>query len=112
MAQHDEIEKDQYDKIHELTKKVESLTGAVDVANQINIELSKLLKRALSYEFYVIIILIAALVYGAIGEKGLYSVRQFVPMPMQSIPTDDGTTDGAVSSVIFPWYGDRKIVKA
>lgn len=72
---HADIEKDQYEKIHALTSKMEQLTGAVDVANQINIELMKLLKKALCYEFWVIVLLIGAIIYGAIGKEGFYAVR-------------------------------------
>lgn len=104
MPTNSEIEKDQYDKINTLTGRVEQLVGAVDVANQINLELMKLLKKALAYEFWVIIILIAALVYGAIGEKGLYSVRQVIP-----VPSSDGQAS-LIGNDMAPW-NDRKIVK-
>jgi len=75
MEEHAAIEKDQYEKIHALTSSVDQLRGAVDVANQINIELMKLLKKALCYEFWVIVLMIGAIIYGAIGKEGFYAVR-------------------------------------
>lgn len=98
---HEEIEKDQYNKINSLTARVEGLTAAVDVSNQINIEMTRMLRKALSYEFWTIIVLIAVLIYGAIGEKGFRTVRDAVPFPYSS---DDQQT-----SVIAPW-NDQKIV--
>lgn len=96
-----EIEKDQYEKINDLTQKVASLTSAVDVSNQVNIEHMKLLKKALSYEFYLILFLIAALVYGAIGKDGLFSVRHVVPIP--TYPTDQPSDQ---QTMIIPWHND------
>ena len=54
MAQHDDIEKDQYAKIEVLTKTVSELTGAVSVLNKTNTDLTTTLKRALFYQFIVI----------------------------------------------------------
>lgn len=98
---HDDIEKDQYEKINSLAAKVEGLTAAVDISNQLNIETVKLLKKALSYEFWTIIVLIAALVYGAIGKDGLFAVRQAVP-----VPTVPALPQGDQQAVIAPWHND------
>lgn len=106
-AEHKEVEKDQYMKIENLTKTVSELTGAVSVLNKTNSELITLLKKALSYEFYVILILIAALVYGAIGKEGLYSVRQVMPVPTPAPQSDDG--GGATAAILFPWHDDRRV---
>lgn len=98
---HDAIEKDQYDKINSLVARVEGLTAAVGVSNQINIEMTRMLKKALSYEFWTIIVLIAALVYGAIGKDGLFAVRQAVPVPnVPALPHSDQ------QAVIAPWHND------
>ena len=99
MPSNAEIEKDQYEKINTLTGRVEQLVGAVDVANKINLELMKLLKKALSYEFWVILFLIAALVYGAIGKDGLFAVRQAVPLP--TCPPS-----GEQQTMLVPWHND------
>lgn len=102
MGVHEEhlaVEKDQYEKINTLTSKVEQLTGAVDVANQINLELMKLLKKALCYMFWVIVFLIGAIIYGAIGKDGFYAVRGTIPMPSQSVVSQDA----------IPWTDKSKI---
>lgn len=100
MATNDEIHRDQYAKIDMLTKSVSELSGAVAVLNKTNTDLVSLLKKALSYEFYVILILIAVLIYGAIGEKGFKTVREAVPFPYD--------TGDHQSSFIVPW-NDQKI---
>lgn len=100
----DRVEADQYAKIEVLTKSVSELTGAVSVLNKTNTDLVSLLKKALTYEFYTILILIAALVYGAIGKEGLYSVRQIVPVP-NGAPVDLPHTDGVS---VIPWNDDLR----
>lgn len=73
----------QWKSINALTAEVKSLSGTVDAQNKIITDLVALLKKALSLEFYVILILIAALVYGAVGKEGLYAVRQSLPIPQR-----------------------------
>lgn len=105
MAQHDEIEKDQYLKIENLTKTVSELTGAVSVLNNTNTDLVATLKRSLFYEFLTIIFLIAVIAYGAIGERGLYAVRDTVPSMVRpnaprspAVPIPDGSqNDSAIA---------------
>ena len=96
-----EIEKDQYEKINALTGRVEQLVGAVDVANQINLELMKLIKKALCYMFWIIVFLICAIIYGAIGKDGFYAVRPDFKgcVAIQTIapPPDTQITVGGVS---------------
>lgn len=94
MPTKEEIEKDQYEKINALTGRVEQLVGAVDVANQINLELMKILKKAIFYMFLIIVFLIGAIIYGAIGKEGFYAVRQTVPIPSSG-------KDAAI-----PWFND------
>ena len=69
----------QWKEINNLTAEVKSLSGTVEAQNKINADLVALLKKALSYEFYVILFLVAALAYGAIGREGLFAVRQILP---------------------------------
>lgn len=97
MATHDEIEKDQYQQIHSLAAEVHSLSGAVQVSNEINKQLVALMKKVFYCMFFIILVLIGALVYGAIGKDGLYSVRDTLPknpitsrlvMPID-VPPDD-----------------------
>ena len=98
---HDAIEKDQYEKLNALTTKVEGLTSAVDVSNDILIkqmeQSSEDHKVAISelrmmHDSYVtmtkyiigllaliIFSLIGAITYGAIGKQGLFAVRDTIP---------------------------------
>lgn len=82
--------------IGDLTAEVKVLSGTVSAQNDTNKDLVKLLKKALSYEFYVILVLIAALVYGAIGKDGLFAVRQTIPLPA------NGNNGGDQSACIQP----------
>ena len=136
MATRDDIEKDQYDKISHLAAEVETnngrveqLTASVDVSNQLIIKQMEQLasehKSAMTelrsmHDSYVkmtryifgmlgviILFLIAALVYGAIGKDGLYAVGQTVPtnrmagkdaIPVSDkekprLPVEDNTTE-------------------
>ena len=108
MAQHDDIEKDQYAKIDVLTKTVSELTGAVSVLNKTNTDLTSTLKRALFYQFIVIVFLILVIAYGAIGERGMYAVRETMPSVIQQgtprspavpIPDGSGSQDAAIAPV-------------
>ena len=108
MAQHDDIEKDQYAKIEVLTKSVSELTGAVSVLNKTNTDLTTTLKRALFYQFIVIVFLILVIAYGAIGERGMYAVRKTMPSVIQqgtprspAVPIPDGSEskDAAIAPV-------------
>lgn len=74
-AAQDPIERDQYKKIHSLADKVEQLTGVVRVSNEINLQLVGLMKKALLYMFWIIVLLIGTVIYGAIGKEGFYAVR-------------------------------------
>lgn len=136
MASRDDIEKDQYDKISHLAEeieanngRVEQLTASVDVSNRLIVrqmeQSAEDHKAAMAelrgmHDSYVkmtrylfgmlgviILFLIAALVYGAIGKDGLYAVRQTVPtsrvagkdaIPLQDkekprLPQEDDTTE-------------------
>lgn len=73
----------QWEAINGLTAEVKLLAGVVQAQTDANAQLRSLLKTALSYEFYVILFLIAALVYGAIGREGLFAVRRLLPVPQQ-----------------------------
>ena len=88
----------QWKSINALVAEVKSLSGTVEAQNKINSDLVTLLRKALSYEFYVILILIAALVYGAIGKEGLFAVRQSLPIPQR----DDGDTTTMAQPIAPP----------
>ena len=137
MAQHDEIEKDQYKKIAELTAevktnngRVEQLSASVDVTNQLVIKQMeqsseehkasmaemramydshvKMTKWFIGALIVIIIVLILALAYGAIGERGMYAVRETMPSVIQQgnprspavpIPDGSGSQDAAIAPV-------------
>lgn len=108
MANHDEIEKDQYEKINALTTRVESLVGVVDTSNDILIKQMEqnatdhaaamdkmqamhdsyvtMTKYIIGLLFIVIFSLIGALIYGAVGKEGLRAVRETMPKVAQAIP--------------------------
>lgn len=83
---HDEIEKDQYDKINALSANVAGLASAVEISNNINLQLVALLKKVLIGAFIIILILLGALIFGAIGKEGLFAVRDSMPKVTQAIP--------------------------
>ena len=108
MAQHDEIEKDQYAKIEVLTKSVSELTGAVSVLNKTNSDLVVTLKRSIFYQFIIIVFLILVIAYGAIGERGMYAVRETMPTVIQKgsprspaapLPDGNGEQEAAIAPV-------------
>lgn len=109
--QRDDIEKDQYDKINGLTAEVRELAGAVQVSNNINGELLKLLRRVLSGAFWVIVLLVLALLYAANGPDGYKAIRETLPnIPgVPTAPTDDGGTAATVSP-IFPPPDPRSVM--
>lgn len=78
----DPVEVDQYRKIHNLADKLEQLTGVVQMSNEINRQLVDLMKKALKYMFWIIVLLIGTVIYGAIGEKGFYAVRHGIDVAM------------------------------
>lgn len=105
---HDNIEKDQYDKINSLAAKVEGLTSAVDVSNDILVKQMEqsakgheaamakmqdmhdsyvtMTKYIIGLLFLVIFSLIGAIIYGAIGKQGLFAVRDTMPKVALAIP--------------------------
>lgn len=89
----------QDERINKLTARVEQLTGAVDVSNQMNLQLIALLKKALFYMFLIIVFLIGAIIYGAIGKDGFYAVR----------PTFPTTAYHPHGGDIIPWSDDGGI---
>ena len=105
---HDEIEKDQYEKLNALAARVEGLTSAVDVSNDILVkqleqsaadyaaameEMKSMHESYVTMTKYIIGILsvvifslIGAIIYGAIGRQGLFAVRDSMPKVALAIP--------------------------
>lgn len=118
MEQHDEIEKDQYAKIEVLTKSVSELTGAVSVLNKTNSDLVVTLKRSIFYQFLVIVFLILVIAYGAIGERGMYAVRETMPAVVRptaprtpAVPIPDGSGADEAAIVPAPYNDLEKYIK-
>lgn len=98
---HDEVEKNQWKVINSLAAKVEGLSSAVDVSNDIlikqmeqNAEEHKaaiaelrtmhdsyvtMTKYIIGLLAIIIFSLIGAIIYGAIGKQGLFAVRDSMP---------------------------------
>lgn len=102
MATNDEVHRELFTKVGTLANSVSELSGAVAVLNKTNTELTITLRRANFYQFVTILFLIAVIAYGAIGERGLYAVRDTVPSmvnrqsPYQSpLPIPDGSGEEA-----------------
>ena len=111
MEHNDDIEKDQYAKIEVLTKSVSELTGAVSVLNKTNSDLVTTLKRSIFYQFLVIVFLILVIAYGAIGERGMYAVRETMPTVVRptaprtpAVPIPDGS--GGEAAIAPAPYND------
>ena len=104
MATHDEIERDQYEQIHSLAAEVHSLSGAVQVSNEINKQLVALMRKVFYCMFFIIVILIGALIYGAIGKDGLFSVRDTLPV---SAPIQANAEPWITSDQMDRWNGRR-----
>ena len=105
---HDEIEKDQYEKLNALAARVEGLTSAVDVSNDILVKHMEqsaadhaaameemksmhesyvtMTKYIIGLLFVAIFSLIGAIIYGAVGKQGLFAVRDAMPRVAQAIP--------------------------
>ena len=104
MATHDEIERDQYQQIHSLAAEVHTLAGTVEIANQINEKLLKLMTKVFYCMFFIVIVLIGALIYGAIGKDGLFSVRDTLPV---STPIQANAEPWITSDQMDRWHGRR-----
>lgn len=97
MEQRNDIEADQYDKINKLASRVEQLTGVVDVSNQLNSKLLTLLTKVLYGSFIIILCLVGALIFGAIGKDGLFAVRNSLPIPERQQQSQN---------IAIPWHSD------
>lgn len=97
----EDIERNQYDRINELSSRVDFLAGQVETSNKLNAELVKLLRRESNGKFGVIIVLIAALIYMALGPDGYNAVRDTIPTPWRK-----GEQKATASAPIAPWHDD------
>ena len=86
MATQDEIHKDIYEKLNANTAEVKELSGVVKVLTAQNERFFDMLEkkdelfmRALRALFWISVLLIAALIYGAIGDKGFNAIADRIP---------------------------------
>ena len=103
MATHDEIERDQYQQIHSLAAEVHTLAGTVEIANKINEKLLRLMTKVFYCMFFIILVLIGAIIYGAIGRDGLYSVREALPVNPPTLAWWRSPPDLPPDPRIFPY---------
>lgn len=71
----EEIHRDLYSRMNETDRKLSNLIGQNSIIVEQNKQLIDLLKSALKYMFVIIVILILALIYGAIGKDGFNAVK-------------------------------------
>lgn len=97
--QDDKIHKDLYEKINENTNAVSALRATVQVLTTQNERFFELIEkkdqtfmsalRWIGGLFAVVVLaLLFAIIYGAIGQEGLKSVRESLPTPTQSSKSD------------------------
>ena len=86
MATQNDINKDLYNKYNAALKEQSATNGYLkSIVEQID-KLIKLLRCALYILAAFAFACLFALIYGAIGEKGLHSVRQTMPsVPLQTV---------------------------
>lgn len=86
MSINDDIHKQLFDKINAATNELALVRGQMEAQNKINGDLVRLLKLVLWGAFVIILILLGALIFGAIGKDGLFAVRDSMPKVAQAIP--------------------------
>ena len=86
MATQDDIHKDLYQKLNSNTAEMKELTGAVKVLTAQNERFFKMIEKkdelflkALRALFWIAVLLIAALIYGALGDKGFNAIADRIP---------------------------------
>ena len=75
-----------YGRINKLESKIDETNGYLRGVVESNEKLIKLFSKALYILAGITLLSLAALVYGAIGKDGLFSVRQILPDKMVAIP--------------------------
>lgn len=90
MATQDDINKDLYGKVNDLTKEFAQTNGYLKAIVGQNVELIGLLKKSLytlaCIAFICVLGSLFALIYGAIGRDGLHAVRQAIPERIADMP--------------------------
>lgn len=98
----EEVHGDLYNKYNTLLKEMGECVGAVKTSNEMNLQLIGLLKKVLAGSFIVIILLILALIFGALGPNGFKAVTTTLP----SVPL---TADAIPAHNDFDkWHGRKE----
>lgn len=84
--QQDSINADLYNKVNGLESKVDETNGYLRGVVESNERLIKLFARALYLLAVIALLSLGAVIFGAIGKDGLYSVRQVIPSTQDAIP--------------------------
>lgn len=69
---------------------VATLTGAVRVLTDQNDKFFRLVYRIGAFMGFLLLLCMAALIYGAIGKDGLHSVRQTLPLMHEAVAPSRG----------------------
>ena len=83
---HDEIHGEIFGRINALESKIDGTNGYLRGVVESNEKLIKLFSRALYILAFIATACLFALIYGAIGEHGLHSVRKAMPGTAYAIP--------------------------
>ena len=90
VAANHEIEHEKiYQRINKLESKIDDTNGYLRGVVESNEKLIKLFTKALYILAGITLLSLGALVYGAIGKDGLFSVRQILPDKMVAIPAQN-----------------------
>ncbi|MBQ1429548.1 MAG: hypothetical protein IIZ06_07755 [Kiritimatiellae bacterium] len=84
--QQDSINADLYNKVNGLESKYDETIGYLRGVVESNERLIKLFARALYLLSVITLLSLGAIIFGAIGKDGLYSVRQVIPSTQDAIP--------------------------
>lgn len=84
--QQEAINADLYGRLNGLESKYDETNGYLRGVVESNERLIKLFARALYLLSVITLLSLGAIIFGAIGKDGLYSVRQVIPSTQDAIP--------------------------
>ena len=80
-------------RFNSIETKVDAMTGYLKGVVDSNEKLIKLFTKALYVISFISILSVAAVIYGAIGDKGMKTVRELIPTTVYAIPADHHELD-------------------
>lgn len=96
MSTNEDVHRELFERLNKNEDQISNLLGKVGILVEQNDKFLKLIGKAISALFWVCVMLIGAIIYGAIGKDGFYAVR--------SLPTTVAFDQPAI-----PNYDDRKV---